>query len=173
MRWIRFLITLLSARLRSRLRITDESRLRFRVWLTDIDISIMNHAAMMSVMETGRIDLMARTGFLKLAQKNKWYVPSSSIHVQFFRPLKLFQRATLITRVFYVDEKWIYIKQKILRQDKTIALCMVKSTVKKGREQVNILDILKQLKIGKAPVEGQHVVNGLEQSDELIHQSFV
>jgi acyl-CoA thioesterase FadM len=173
MRWIRFLLTLLAARQRDKLRIDGESRIRFRVWLTDIDVSIMNHAAMLSVMETGRIDFMVRTGFLKLARKNKWYFPSSSIHVQFFRPLKLFQRATLVTKVFHVDEKSIYIEQKIIRQNKLIAVCVVKSTVKKGRDQVNVLDVLNQLNIGKAPKEAQSVIDGLEQSNELVRKRLL
>ena len=170
MRWIRFLITLVSAQYRSTLNIKDESTIRFRVWLTDIDLSIMNHAAMMTVMEMGRIDFMVRTGFLKLARKNKWYFPSSSISVQFFRPLKMFERATLITKVFNIDESWIYIEHKVLKQDKIIAICVVKSTVKKGREQINIMDILEQLNMGKAPVEARDLIECFEQGNKIIKE---
>jgi acyl-CoA thioesterase FadM len=158
MRWIRFLSTLVSARFRSKLRINDESAIRFRVWITDIDVSIMNHAAMMTVMETGRIDFMVRTGFFSIAQKSNWYFPSSGIHVQFFRPLKLFQTATLITRVFHITERWIYLEQLIIRNGKNIAACIVRSTIKKGREQLNILDVVKQIDIGNVITEAGNLV---------------
>ena len=169
MRWIRLILILVSARFRSTLTINDESRIPFRVWITDIDVSIMNHAAMMTVMETGRIDFMVRTGFFKLAQKNKWYFPSSNINVQFFRPLKMFQSATLVTKVFNVDEKWIFIEQRVLRHNKIVACCIVKSTVKKGREQLNVIEVLEQLNIGKPPSESQDLLERFEQTNVLIN----
>jgi acyl-CoA thioesterase FadM len=172
MRWIRFLSILISARFRSKLRINDESRIIFKVWITDIDVSIMNHAAMMTVMETGRIDFMIRTGFFKLAQKSKWYFPSSSIHVQFFRPLKLFQRATLITRVLYINEKWIYLEQKIIRNEKQICACVVRSTVKKGRQQVNVLEVLRTLNIGDPPQEGNELIQSFEAADKFMNENI-
>lgn len=170
MRWIRFLFTLAAARSRSGLNIRDESWIYFRVWITDVDISIMNHAAMMSVMEMGRIDFMVRTGFLKLAQKNNWYFPSSSINVQFFRPLKMFQRAMVMTKVLYTDEKTIYLEQKIIRQDKMVAACIVKSTIKKGREQVNVFEVLRELNMHPAPAEGSEIIQHMEQGNKLIKE---
>ena len=170
MRWIRLLSTLLSARLRSRLRIDEASSIPFKVWITDIDVSIMNHAAIMTVMETGRLDFMVRTGFFKRAQKSKWYFPSSSIHVQFFRPLKLFQRATLVTRAFHIDERWIYLEQKIIRNEKHIAFCIVKGTVKKGREQLNVLEVLRQLNIGEAPVTSNEPLTAIDDAEKMMNQ---
>ena len=75
MRWLRLLFAIFSAKYRSKLTITEESNITFRVWLTDVDASIMNHATMMTVMEMGRIDFMVRSGFFKLARQNKWYFP--------------------------------------------------------------------------------------------------
>lgn len=170
MRWIRFLFTLLSARSRSNLSIDQESRIPFRVWITDVDVSIMNHAAMMSVMEMGRIDFMVRTGFLRLAQKNKWYFPSSSINVQFFRPLKMFEKALVVTKVFYTDERSIYLEQKIIRENKMIAACIVKSTIRKGREQINILEVLKIFNNIKAPQDGQDIIEHMEKGNKLVKE---
>jgi acyl-CoA thioesterase FadM len=173
MRWIRLATTLIAARYRSKLRINEPSVISCRVWVTDIDISIMNHAAMMSVMEMGRIDFMVRTGFFKLAQKNRWYFPSSNIQVQFFRPLKMFQKATVITKVFNINDRWIYLEQKILRAEKLIACCVVKSTVKKGRQQLNITDIVQQLNIGIAPQEGSELIACLEQGNQLMIERII
>ena len=170
MRWIRFLSMLFSARFRRKLRINEESCIQFKVWLTDIDVSIMNHAAIMTVMETGRLDFMVRTGFFQLARKRKWYFPSSSIHVQFFRPLKLFQRATLITRAFHIDEKWIYLEQKITRNEKDVASCIVKSTVKRGREQLNVLEILKELNIGTAPITANETLIAIGRAERMMNE---
>jgi len=50
MRWLRLIYALLSARFRSKLSIGQESRIRFTVWVTDIDGAVMNHAALMTAM---------------------------------------------------------------------------------------------------------------------------
>src|SRR4051794_32601164 len=115
MRWIRLLLALFVAKYRSKPTVADTSVLSFRVWLTDVDATIMNHAALMTVMEAGRIDLMVRSGFFSLARKEKWYFPTSAISVQFMRPLKIFQKATLVTRVLHVTTTDIYLEQKVTR----------------------------------------------------------
>ena len=100
MRWLRLSTAIFSAKYKSELSITDVSEIKFRVWLTDIDVSIMNHAAMMTVMEMGRIDYMVRTGFFKLARKKKWYFPIKRYPFRGFsskaNPLK-----TLYFKVYY------------------------------------------------------------------------
>jgi acyl-CoA thioesterase FadM len=169
-RWIRLLFIIFCAKHRKKLSIAEESNIVFRVWPTDIDLSIMNHSAMLTVMEMGRIDFMVRSGFHKLARKKKWYYPIGGINVQFFRPLKLFQKANLITRVFYVDEKWIYIEQKIIRNNRDIAFCIVKSTIKKGKETISTNYIAKALKINELPTQGEQIVCSLIKGDDLIRQ---
>ena len=142
--------------------------LPFRVWLTDVDVSIMNHAAMMTVMEAGRIDLMVRSGFFKLARKNHWYFPSSGFSVQFFRPLKLFQKAVLTTRVCHVNDQWIYLEQKIARKGKLIAMCLVKSTIRNGRETVNIPEVIRLLGNQGLPVGDEQLVSLFEKQNQLL-----
>lgn len=170
MRWLRLSTAIFSAKHRSKLSITDVLEIKFRVWLTDIDASIMNHATMMTVMEMGRIDYMVRTGFFMLARRKKWYFPIRSISAQFIRPLKLFQTANLITRVFHVDESWIYLEQMIIRQGKIIAICIVKGTVKKGKSSVSTNEISKELKIGELPAEGKNIIDSYEKENDLVYK---
>ena len=168
MRWLKLLSALFLARFRSKISPQDISRLNFRVWLTDVDASVMNHAAYLTVMEMGRADFMVRSGFFKLARRKKWFFPARSISVQYIRPLKAFQKATLLTRVFYMDEKWIYMEQKIVSNDKVIALAVVKNTVKKGRESIPPKEIASELGFSILPTDGKEIVDLLSQSDELI-----
>ena len=170
MRWLKLLLTIFSAHFRGRISPEEPSEIHFSVWLTDVDASIMNHATMMTVMEMGRMDLMVRSGFFGLARKEKWYFPARSISVQFIRPLKVFQKATLFTKVFHVDEKWMYIEQKIVRNDKVIAVCIVKGTVKKGKESIPPHVIAKELGFSMLPAEGQEVIDALTTNDEFVYR---
>lgn len=162
MRWIRLLLTLVKAKLKPKANATDTFVISFRVWITDIDVSIMNHAAILTVMETGRLDLMVRSNFFKIASKNKWYFPSQAISVQYYRPLKMFQKAQLHTRISYIDEKWIYVEQKIVRNEKIVATCLVKSTIKKGRETIPTSEIIDLLKIKNVPTKKYDLINTYE-----------
>ncbi|HYE54069.1 MAG TPA: acyl-CoA thioesterase [Chitinophagaceae bacterium] len=173
MRWIRLLSALLAAKYRSRLDVTGISVINFRVWPLDIDASIMNHASLMTVMELGRIDFMVRSGFFALARKKKWYFPSAGISVQFIRPLKPFQTAQVHTRVFHVNESWIYLEQKVVRERKTMAVCIVKSKVKKGRDTVNTNEILKELNISAFPVEGRELIEYYEKENGMMMERLV
>jgi acyl-CoA thioesterase FadM len=139
------------ARFRRGLTISQDSVVDFRVWVTDVDASIMNHAALMTVMETGRLDLMVRSGFLGLAVKRRWYFATRGISVQFFRPLKIFQKARLITRVSHVDDDWVYVEHQVIRREKVVAIAIVQSAVKHGRDRVPYDEVAASLGIGDLP----------------------
>ena len=147
MRWIKLLTTLARARFRPKVKGSDTTSLNFRVWVNDIDVTVMNHAAIMTVFEMGRADYMVRTNFFKIATQNKWFFPNQAINVQFYRPLKRFQKATVHTRMGYVDDTYFYIEQKIMRKGKPIAASLANGLAKKGRETVPTSEIIKALKI--------------------------
>jgi acyl-CoA thioesterase FadM len=166
MRWLRLLFALLFAKFRPRLDINETSTKTFRVWLTDIDASIMNHASLLTVFESGRIDFMVRTGFFRVARHKKWFFPSSSVNVQFFRPLKVFQKAILLTRVLHVTDYSIYTEQKIIKDGKDIALCIVKSKVKFGRENIRTQEIVNLLHAKNIPTEEKDLIEQFERLDD-------
>lgn len=173
MRWIKLLIAMLNAKFKKKLTGTETVCKSFRVWITDIDISVMNHAAVMTVLETGRLDLMVRCNFFKVASKNKWFFPSQAISIQFYRPLKIFQKAQIYTRISYVDEKWIYIEQKIERKGKIVAACIVKNTIKKGRETIPTSEIMKKLKIEKVPTYKYDLMKTYELENAQMNEKLV
>jgi acyl-CoA thioesterase FadM len=144
-RWLRLLIIIIGARFRKKVNPDDEIYLNFRVWPTDVDLSIMNNTAMLAVTEFGRWDYMVRTGFLKYARANKLYLPLASISAQFRRPLKRFQKFRLTTKICYWDEQWIYISHRIIRKEKTIAVALAKATLKKGRERIPLEKVVSDL----------------------------
>ena len=173
MRWIRLLSALIKAKLKPNVNAMETFVIPFRVWITDIDVSIMNHAAILTIMETGRLDLMIRSNFFKIASKNKWYFPSQALSVQYYRPLKIFQKAQLHTRISFIDEKWIYVEQKIVRKEKIVATCLVKSTIKKGRETVPASEIIKLLDIKNVPSAKYDLIKTYELENIQMNERLV
>tara|TARA_R110002111_G_scaffold256164_2_gene323161 strand:+ start:4836 stop:5372 length:537 start_codon:yes stop_codon:yes gene_type:complete len=173
MRWIRLLLAMISAKFKSEIKATDAISLSFRVWITDIDVSVMNHAAILTVMEAGRIDAMVRSNFFKVASKNKWFFPSQAISVQYYKPLKVFQKAQLYTRISYADEKWIYTEQKIMRKGNVVAACLAKSTIKKGRKTVSVSELTQKLNIGNFPSIKPELIATYEKENIQMNEKII
>lgn len=172
MRWIRLLLNLTSATFRRKLLINDNSVINFGVWLTDVDATIMNHASILTVFECGRLDYTVRVGFFKLARKKKWIFPLVAQSVQYLRPLKLFQKAKLITRVFHVSEDAIYTEQKIVRHGKIVAICISKTKVKSGKENISPLLIARELDAGELPSEFPELIKSFDEEKALFKDWF-
>ena len=166
-RWVRTLITFIRAQFRKKINPDEEISLNFRVWITDVDLSIMNNAALLMITEMGRVDLIIRTGFLKHAWKNRLYFPLASISAQFRRPLKRLQKLQLKTQLIYWDEKWIYISHRVVREGKTIAVVLVKSTVKKGAELIPFERIIDDLNWQMKPKNRPEMIDRFERGESL------
>jgi acyl-CoA thioesterase FadM len=109
---LRFLKVFISALLRPRLGLLDNSTLSFRVLPTDLDFNLhMNNARYLSFMDLGRTDLLVRAGLLGLVSRERLKPVTGSIDIKFRRSLMPFQRFKLHTRVLCWDEKWLYLEQ--------------------------------------------------------------
>jgi acyl-CoA thioesterase FadM len=96
--------------------ILDESVVRFRVWPNDLDTNFhMNNGRYMTLMDLGRLDLLLRNGSIRHVLREKWYPVLAGCEIRFRRPLNLFQRFEIRTRIVAWDAKWVYMEQRILR----------------------------------------------------------
>jgi YbgC/YbaW family acyl-CoA thioester hydrolase len=96
--------------------ILDESVVSFRVWPNDLDTNLhMNNGRYMTLMDLGRLDLLLRNGAIRHVMAQKWYPVLASCQIRFRRPLNLFQKFEIRTRIVSWDEKWVYLEQRILR----------------------------------------------------------
>jgi len=175
MRWIKLVLTLGKAKFRTKVNGSETTSLKFNVWITDIDVSVMNHAAIMTIFEMGRADFMVRTNFFKIATKNKWFFPNQAINVQFYRPLKMFQKAEVWTKISYVDENRFYIEQKIIRNGKPIAACLANAMAKKGRETIPTSEIIDALKIApnNVPTEKHDLISMFEEKNVKMTKKII
>src|SRR5687767_5873367 len=67
------------------------------------------------------MELMIRTGVLKVALKQKWLPLVAAQTIHFKRQLKRFQSFQLKSRFIYWDEKFFYIEHIFSRRGKLIA----------------------------------------------------
>ena len=124
----RLLKTLLLCLLRpGRLPLLGESVVRFRCWPNDLDTNLhMNNGRYMTLLDLGRLDLLLRTGAARHAFRRRWYPVLAACQFRYRRPLNLFQRFEVRTRIVSWDAKWVYIEQKMLRGGKTVTHAYLK-----------------------------------------------
>jgi acyl-CoA thioesterase FadM len=112
----------------------ETAELTFRVLPNDLDPNWhVNNGRYLTVMDLGRIDLTLRMGFLHLVFQRGWMPVLGGAMIRYQRPLKLFQRYTLRTRLLAWDEKWLYLEQEFLSEGKRVALAVVKGLIR-GKE---------------------------------------
>ena len=129
--YLRLLLIIFKSRFGPSMKALDISVIKLRVLLNDLDLNRhMNNGRFLTIMDLGRMDLLTRTGILTLAVKNKWMPIVGTASIDFKRPLKLWQRYELHSKVYAWDEKWIYLEQSFFSNEKLIAKAQIKGLLR-------------------------------------------
>jgi len=174
--YLRLLILFIRSRFKPRLGLMDKSVLKFYVLPSDLDINMhMNNGRFNSIMDLGRVDIMLRTGFLKIMHQRKWLGVVGSIHTRFRRPLKLFQAYELQSQVIYWDDKWTWIEHKMYSpgklkgklKGKLICSALVQTIILKKGEHVSTEEIHQLLAFDKPSPKITDEISHLEKFEPL------
>ena len=131
-----------------------ESRVKLRVWPNDLDLNIhVNNGRYLTLMDLGRMDLMFRSGAIRL-----WLAKGLQPLVGFsmcrhFKALKVFQPFTLKTKVLAWDEKWIYFEQRFESGGMLYALGVVKGLMAGKQGPIPTADLMKILNLNEPSPE--------------------
>ena len=132
--------------------ILDESVVRFRVWPNDLDTNLhMNNGRYLTLMDLGRLDLLLHNGAMSHVLRNKWYPVLAGTQLRFRRPLNLFQKFEIRTRIVSWDFKWVYLEQKILRNGDLALQAYLKGVFVGPKGSVPITQLLELMGIGEPP----------------------
>jgi acyl-CoA thioesterase FadM len=127
----RLLLVIWSASRASKLKPIDLSEVQFRVLPNDLDIFMhMNNGRYLTIMDLGRVDLMVRGGFFSQARKRGWYPVVGTATIDYKRSLEPFDRYTLTTRILRWDDRWFYIEQQFIKEDRVAASATIKAMMR-------------------------------------------
>jgi acyl-CoA thioesterase FadM len=113
------------------LEVLHEDVLQLRVWPNDIDLNMhMNNARYLSVMDYARTHLLARIGMLEHIVRSRWQPLVGAVWLTYRRPLTLFSRFTLTSRIVCWDERWFYIEQTFANASGQCAIGWVKGALR-------------------------------------------
>jgi acyl-CoA thioesterase FadM len=121
----------------------ESAVLEFRVLPNDLDPNWhVNNGRYLTLMDLGRIDLTLRMGFLRLVFSDRWMPVLGGAMITFQRPLKLFQRYTLHTRLAGWDEKWLYLEQYFESEGKRVATAVVKGLIRAPDRSIPTAEVM-------------------------------
>ena len=111
--------------------VLDEDRLSMRVWPNDIDFNLhLNNARYLSMMDYGRMHLLARTRILDHVLHSRWTPLVGAVWMTYRRSLPLFARFTLSSRTVCWDERWFYMEQTFTGSEGLAAVGWVKGLLR-------------------------------------------
>lgn len=169
-RWIRFLLTVSRSILKPRIRVDQESRLSFRVWPTDADLTLMNHATYLTIMEQGRIDFILRSGFMRLLLRRRWTALLGSIAVQYRVPLRRVQKYELRTRVASWDDKWIFLEHRVGRGSDLVASGLAKIAILAPTGRLRPAEVLSGFGVAATAPPVASMIRALQEGERLMHE---
>lgn len=132
--------------------ILEESVVRFRVWPNDLDTNQhMNNGRYLTLMDLGRLDLLLRNGAIRHVLRNKWYPVLAGTQIRFRRPLNLFQKFEIRTRIVGWDAKWVFLEQIILRNGDVALQAYLKGVFVGPKGSVPITRLMELMGVSEPP----------------------
>ncbi len=114
--------------------VLDEDRLRMRVWPNNIDFNLhLNNARYLSVMDYGRVHLLARTRMLSHILRSRWTPLVGAVWITYRRSLPAFAAFTLGSRLVCWDQRWFYFEQTFTGSEGLAAVGWVKAVLRDAK----------------------------------------
>jgi acyl-CoA thioesterase FadM len=127
----RFLLAILKSRFRRRLGILDDCVIAMRVWPNDLDLNMhMNSGRYLSMMDIGRVEILARTRMLRPVLKRGWRPMVGATFIRYKKSLLPFERFTVRSRIVCWDEKWLYFEHILERRGEVAAQAFVRGLLR-------------------------------------------
>jgi len=132
--------------------LVEHGELSMLVWPNDLDVlGHVNNGRFLSLMDLGRLDFLMRAGLWVPARRRKWFPLVGAVQIEYRRPLKTFQRYTLLTRLLSWDERWFYLEQCFQRGESRIVTATVKAMIYGPSGAVSTRDVLAVIGIDAPP----------------------
>lgn len=148
----------------------------FHVLPTDLDTNLhMNNGRYLTIMDLGRLDLVLRTGLMRVMMKKNSIPVLSSVKIRYRLPLQAFQKYELTTRVICWDEKWVFMEQRFViakgrKKGATAAIALLKGGFydRKGKKTVPTQDLMDIVGMDLVSPDFPDYINDWQKAEETL-----
>lgn len=120
-------------------------RVHSRALPNDLDLNLhVNNGRLLTFIDFGRIDWLWQIGALQQAYRQRFIPVIGDISVRYLKPLKVFERFTIESRVLGWDAKWGYFEHRLLKADGEVVLLLVNRGLfwKRGTGAMPIAEVI-------------------------------
>lgn len=122
---LRLLLRIVMWLSRPRFDVTKEYRGEYRVWPTEAEMSVVENARYGYLLVLERFRFIFCSILWKLCLKRGWTAVMGAQLYKVKRPLRRWQRFSIITKPITWDDKWFYFEQRIESSGKLICSAVV------------------------------------------------
>lgn len=151
---------------------------RLKLWVlpNDLDFNMhMNNGRFLTVMDLGRLDLILRSGLLKMMLKQKSVPILASAKIRYRLSMNPFQTYILQTQILGWDDKWVFIEQRFImakgkHRGEVAAIGLVKGCFLDNRSKTTVptADLMRHIGyIGPSPDLPLHITEWQKAEDFL------
>jgi acyl-CoA thioesterase FadM len=143
--WAR-LIGLLLFRIRRRVDLFAVTRVRLRVWPTDLDLNgHVNNGRYLMLADLGRIDWFLCTGVMQVVLRRRALPVVGDALAKFRRELRLFQSFEIHSRLLGWDERWGFLEHRFVRDGRVVGVVAVRGLFRGPKGPVQPSELLSAL----------------------------
>ncbi|MBA1272023.1 thioesterase family protein [Stutzerimonas azotifigens] len=134
---------------------------RFRVTPLDIGLSRLKSDRYLQLTEAAQLDFLMRTGLIGMLIRNRYNFVNASATVRYTRPITLFSKVSVASRVVYSGPRFAYFEHRFEVSGVEHACVLIKMKFKQGRQTIEPSRIL-------GPVGATDKPEHLQRWDDLL-----
>lgn len=126
--------------------LNDAVEINLRVLPSDLDTNLhLSNSLYLSMMDLARVDLIIRTGLIKHVFKDGWQPMIGNAYLRFRKGLGPFEKFKVRSKIVSWDEKWVYIEQAFISQERVVAQGLVKGLFCKRGKPIPIKEMFETM----------------------------
>ena len=173
--YLRLIATIIRSLFESRFSTRAGCHQWFRVWPSDIDaFGHMNNGRYQQVMDVARMRWLMRTGTVGVIRRQRWAVALGGNLTRFRRPLKLFARYRVSTRLLCWDDHWFYLEHAMHDRDsRPVAVGLSRAAFRGKGKWITTEAVMQEVEHGiPSPPMPDHLKTWLEAEDAMYGAAF-
>jgi acyl-CoA thioesterase FadM len=166
--YLRLLGVIVASLAAPRLAPFETSVLRLRTWPSDVDVRRANNGRYVTLMDLGRVDYLARAGFLRALVARRWQPLVAGLTIRYRRSLAVLRPFELHTRLIWWDARFIYFEQRFAQDGATAAVAIVRTAVRDSHSVVATDRVARALGLGTEPPPCPEAIRLWARADEAM-----
>lgn len=148
--YLRILFTVIRAYFESHISTKASCEQWFRVWPGDIDLFMhMNNGRYLQIMDVARFRWLLRTGTVATMKKHAWNVALGGNMTRYRRPLRLFAKYRVTTRLLCWDNRWFFLEHTFMnKKGSTIAVGVSRAAFIRDSSWISTSEVMQAVEPG-------------------------